>query len=337
MSSGISGVMAALKSEALLGDSQLFEQIAKLCKDLQYDTTDKVFAFDDYFRTLVEAIDAIPKLELENDVAPGTETTYTIQLTTSAEQIVDECDRIFRRLNQFEGRLREAERKVANQKAEFVAWYMLAALALLKDLDDLKLPMAEVRKLGEAEFSRHMGGLDVALESLVDAVKIETSKVAQHKSTQKEKYNLGKDQANASWTSTLPAFGGAMSSERSDQLNAVQEPDEEETPPSLTRPPFAIRDTLRILKPEEPPRVGDEEIKGTFAKTGDPKPVVPVKADGMHYADISDSKPTCVGWRTGDPVPDPNRHYDKFMDGEVPKKAVSPRKRLVLDDDEEVV
>lgn len=311
MSSGITGVMAALKSEALLGESNLFEQIKKLCADLQYETADGRLAFDDYFKTLVEAIDAIPRLELENDVAPGTETTYQMELAQSAERIVDECDRIFRRLNHFSGRLRQAEDRVNNQKAEFVAWYMLAALALVKDLD-LKLPVVEVRKLGEAEFSRHMSGLDSALTYLIEAVKIETSKVAHHKAAQKEKYDYGVDQANASWTSTLPAFSGAIPEGRADQRSAVQEPDEEDAPPSLKQPPFAIRDTLRILKPEEPPKVGDEEIKGTFVKTGDPKPVIPVKEQ------------------------DPDRHYNKFMDGEVPKK-LTPRKRLVLDDDEEVV
>src|ERR1035437_10941393 len=210
MSSGISGVMSALKAEVLLADSGLFDQIKRLCADLQYDTADGKFAFDDYLVALVEAIDAIPKLELENDVAPGTETTYQIQLAQAAEQIIDECDRIFRRLNQFNGKLREAESDVNRQKAEFVAWYMLAALSLVKDLD-LKLPSAEVRKLGEAEFSRLMGGLDAALIHLIEAVKIEANKVAHHKAAQKEKYEYGQDQANASWTSTLPAFGGAVS------------------------------------------------------------------------------------------------------------------------------
>jgi len=304
MSSGITGVMAALKSEALLGESQLFEQIKKLCADLRYETADGRLAFDDYFRTLVEAIDAIPKLELENDVAPGTETTYQMELAQSAERIVDDCDRIFRRLNHFSGKLRQAEDRVNNQRAEFVAWYMLAALALVKDLD-LKLPVVEVRKLGEAEFSRHMGGLDSALTYLIEAVKIETNKVAHHKAAQKEKYDYGVDQANASWTSTLPAFSGAVPEGRADQRSAVQEPDEEDTPP-----PSFIRDSLRILKPEEPPKVGQDEIKGTFAKTGDPRPVVPVKEQ------------------------DPDRHYNKFMDGEVPK--VSPRRRLVMDDEEVV-
>jgi hypothetical protein len=285
MSSGISGVMSALKAESLLADSQLFDQIKSLCANLQYSTEDGKFAFDDYFKTLVDAIDVIPKLELENDVAPGTETTYTIQLTQAAETIVDECDRIFRRLNQFEGKLKEAERKIDNQKAEFVAWYMLAGNALLKDLDDLKLPQTEIRKLGEAEFSRLMGGLDTAIESLIEAVKIETSKVSQHKAAQKEKYNLGKDQANASWTSTLPAFNSAIA-ERNENLSGVQELDDEDVPAPVKKRSM-IADTLRIIKPDDddvinPTLNGDcnlTEIKGTFVKTGDPKPVTPVVSD----------------------------------------------------------
>jgi hypothetical protein len=289
MSSGISGVMAALKAEALLVDSQLFEQIRRLCADLQYSTADGKLAFDDYYQTLVEAIDAIPRLELENDVSPGTETTYTIQLTQAAEQIIDECDRISRRLNQFEGKLREAERKVNNQKAEFVAWYMVAGSKLISDLEDVKLPSGDLRKLAEAEFSRLCGALDVALVSLIDAVKIETAKVGQHKAAQKEKYNLGKDQANASWTSALPAFNSAVSSERPDMVAAQVE--DEDIPDVVRKPPNMIGDTLRILKPED-------GIKGTFAKTGDPKPVVPVADDA---------------------------------------KPLSPRKRLVFDDEDEVV
>lgn len=303
MSSGISGVMAALKAETLLGESQLFDQIKKLCSDLTYSTVDGKLAFDDYFTALVQDIDNIPKLELENDVAPGTETVYTIQLTQSAEMIVDECDRIFRRLNQFEGKLREAERSINNQKAEFVAWYMIAAITLFKDLDDIKLPMAETRKLAEAEFSRLMSNLDVKVTSLLEAIKIESGKVTAHKATQKEKYNLGKDQANATWASTLPALGNAFSEDRG-KTSGVQELDDEDVPAQIkAKPSVSIGDSLRIISP-------DSEIKGTFVKTGDPKPATPVVEEL-----------------------DPNRHYNKFMDGEVPRPP-SPRKRLILDDEE---
>lgn len=267
MSNAVSGVMSALKAEALLEGSQLFDQIKKLSGDLSYSTEDGKLAFDDYFKELADAIDAIPKLQLEDDVAQGTETTYTIQLTQEVERIVDECDRIFRRLNQFEGKLREAERQVLNQKAEFVAWYMLAAATLLKDLDDIKLPQAEIRKLGEAEFSRLMGGLDIAIATLIDAVKIETNRASQHKASQKEKYNLGRDQANASWTSSLPAFGNAFSEDQGN-VSGVQELDDEDVPAQVkAAPKVSIGDTLRIIKPE------DAEIKGTFMKRGDPAPV----------------------------------------------------------------
>src|SRR5271155_6125301 len=180
MRSGISGVMSALKAETLLGESQLFDQIKKLVAELTWNSEDGKFGFDNYFKQLVDAVDAIPKLQLEDDVAPGTETTYTIQLTQATEVIVDECDRLFRRLNQFESKLKDAERQVINQKSEFVEWYMLAAGMLLKDLES-KLPQAEIRKLAEAEFSRLAGGLDVVLTSLLDAVKIETNRVSQHK------------------------------------------------------------------------------------------------------------------------------------------------------------
>jgi hypothetical protein len=263
--------MSALKAEELLKGSQLFDQIERLRGNVSYSTADGKLAFDDYFKELAESIDAIPKLRLEDDVAPGTETTYTIQLTQEVERIVDECDRIFRRLNQFEGKLREAERQVLNQKAEFVAWYMLAAATLLRDLDDIKLPQAEIRKLGEAEFSRLMHGLDVALATLLDAVKIETSRTTQHKATQKEKYNLGRDQANASWTSSLPAFGNSFTEERG-EVSGVQELDEEEvkTTPKISlgvdKVNLNVHDTLRIIKPE------GIEVSGTFVKRGDPQP-----------------------------------------------------------------
>jgi hypothetical protein len=267
MSNAVSGVMNALKAETLLEGSQLFDQIEKLRENVSYTTVDGKLAFDDYFKTLVDAIDAIPKLQLEDDVAPGTETTYTIQLTQEVERIVDECDRIFRRLNQFEGKLREAERQVLNQRAEFVAWYMLAAATLLKDLEDIKLPQAEIRKLGEAEFSRLMRGLDVALATLLDAVKIETNRTSQHKASQKEKYNLGRDQANASWTSSLPAFGNAFAEDQGN-VSGVQELDDEDVPAKVAaKPQVSIGDTLRIIKPE------DAEIKGTFVKRGDPQPI----------------------------------------------------------------
>jgi hypothetical protein len=315
MSNAISGVMSALKAEELMSGSQLFDQITALRAGISYTSEDGKTSFDDYFKKLVGEVDAIPKLTLDDDVAPGTETTYTIQLTQAVENIVDECDRLFRRLNQFEGKLKDAERSVLNQKAEFVAWYMLAAGLILKDLES-KLPQAKIANLAEAEFSRLMGGLDVTLTSLIDAVEIETNRVSQHKSTQKEKYNLGKDQANASWTSSLPAFGNAFTEDRGD-VSAVQEMDDEDVPAKIAaKPQISIGDTLRIIKPED-------NIKGTFVKTGDPMParvigVVEKTKDNTPYCDMC-HEPGCP-WC-----------YPK--EAEKPK---SQRKRLIEEEDEVV-
>ena len=341
MSSGVSGIMSALKAEELLEGSQLFDQVKKLCADLRYSTEDGKFAFDDYFATLVDAVDAIPKLELENDVAPGTETTYQIQLGQAAEQIVDECDRIFRRMSQFNGKLKQAERDVNNLKAEFVAWYMLAASALLKDLDDIKLPMAEIRRLGEAEFSRLMGGLDAALIHLIEAMKIEANKVTHHKAAQKEKYEYGQDQANASWTSTLPAFGNAVSSERPDTLGA-QEADDEDVPEVVKQKPNIIRDTLRIVKPDEALLVDKDGIKGTFTKIGDPQPAKTVADNWTPPKEVRCGKTTCHRPECLDCYPNgymvPKRvseGHSLFPDG-TPNPPLTPRKRLILEEDEVV-
>jgi hypothetical protein len=249
---GVSGIIAALKAEKLMEGSQLFSQIDSLRTTIGYKSGEGKVGFDDYFKTLVDAVDAIPKLTLEDNVAPGAETTYTIQLTQEVERIVDECDRLFRRLNQFEGKLRDAERSVLNQKAEFVAWYMLAAGLVLKDLES-KLPQTKLADLAQAEFSRLVGGLDIVLTSLLDAVKIETKRVDQHKASQKEKYQLGKDQANASWTSSLPAFGNSFAEDQGN-VSGVQEMDDTDVPEPVKAKPqisVGIGDTLRIIKPED--------------------------------------------------------------------------------------
>jgi len=108
----------------------------------------------------------------------------------------------------------------------------------------------------------------MVLMSLLSAVDIETNRVSQHKATQKEKYNLGKDQANASWTSSLPALGNAFTEDRGD-VSGVQELDDEDVPAKVAaKPQISIGDSLRIIKPAD-----TVEIKGTFAKVGDPMPV----------------------------------------------------------------
>lgn len=313
------GIVQAFKAEALLADADILTRIASLRKNLQYSSEGEQVSFNDYLQVLRSAVDAIPKLELESDVAPGTENSYSIQLVTSMEKIVDDCDRILRKLAHFQGRLRDAERQINNAKAEFIAWYLLAAGELLAGLEEvkIKLPARELRLLADAEFSRLMSNLDLKVQSILEDLKLEYERVSQHKATQKEKHNLGKDQANASWTSTLPAFGGAIpENERTDKLAKEVEEEENEdgaVPAFISRKPqiadvpgdaVVIRNTENMA-----PKIA--EIKGTFKKIL-AAPATPIKDEK--------GKPVCASLED--------------VLGELSQKA-SPRKRLI--DEEELL
>ena len=294
------GILQAFKAEALLAEADILTRIEKLRKSLRYSTAGEEVSFNDYLQTLREAVDAIPKLELEPDVAPHTETMYSIQLVTSMEKIVDSCDLVLRRLAHFLGRLRDAERQINNLKAEFIAWYLLAAAALIAGLEEtmpVKLPAKEVRMLAEAEFSRLMANFDLKVMSVLEDLKLEYERVSQHKATQKEKHNLGKDQANASWTSSLPSFGNALpENERVGKLAQEQDLDLDE---GGNIPEFVSRE----------PQISDVPGEGLQPKISDPPRIV-----GTFKKEIKSLTPLA-------PV--------QFEDDE-PK---SPRRRLILDDD----
>jgi hypothetical protein len=287
------GILQAFKAEVLLADADILTRIDNLRKSLQYSTEGQQVAFNDYLVTLREAVDAIPRLELETDVSPGTENQYSIQLVASMDKIMSDCDKVLRKLSHFQGRLRDAERQINNLKAEFIAWYLLAAASLVASLEDIKLPSKEIRNLAEAEFSRLIHNLDLKVLAVLEDLKLETERVAQHKATQKEKHNLGKDQANASWTSTLPAYSNAIiENEKPDIL--AQEPEIEEDEPGV--PAFVSK------KPSIASVTGDDQIKGTFRKTV--TSLTPVQV-------VKDEK------------------------GEPAVHVKLPRKRLLLDDEDE--
>lgn len=303
------GIMMAFKAEALLKDSDILTRIENLRKHVLYSSDGQLFSFDDYLTILRDAVDAIPKLELETDVAPGTENQYSIQLVTGMEQIVDDCDRVQRKLAHFQSKLRDAERQINNLKSEFLAWYVLQASALIANLEDIKLPSKEMRALGEAEFSRLMGNLDLKIETVLEDLKLEFERVAQHKSTQKEKHNLGKDQANASWTSALPSFGNSIpEDERTDKLNqpqAIDEIDEEGVPAFVSRKP-KIADVKSDL-----PTSSDIQATLNKAKPGDTVVIRQVEDVASRISEIKDTP--------------------RIEIVETPK---SPRRRLIIDDEE---
>lgn len=276
----------ALKAENLLAGSYVLTQIESLRTNLKYRSNGDAVSFDDFYLKLQKEVEDLPRLQLMNTVATGTENQYIMQLVKGLETIFDDADRVVRRVIHFQSKLQNAVSQVSKLRAAFNAWYSLAAGEALED-NGAKFPSNQLKDLASSEFSRLMENLDVEVDSLLAAVKVQTDQIKQWKKTQQDKFNLGKDQANASWTSGLPNFG--ESGGRADQLLekgfAVEEEEEDnEAPAFVSQKPRitpdveeavtqALADNRLAGLPKPSPAV-IEEIKETVARTATGRPTL---------------------------------------------------------------
>lgn len=263
-------VMNALKSENLLAGSVLLTQIDELRISLQYKSDGQVFGYDDYYLVLQKQIENISRINLESEVATGTESQYQVQLIIALEAVFDDCERVMTKLLHFQSKLLVAQERMETLKASFVAWYALAAQQYLTtyDIDLSKLVIADLAK---AEFERLILGLDVEVNSLIAAVQVQIKTVNKRKQTAQEKFNLGKDQANAVWTGTLlPANTGNSSDEGARALLADVEEEDEDVPAFVSKSPQISAEV--------------EEVRSAFIKHGDPAPAEPIGEIGSDEA-----------------------------------------------------
>lgn len=316
--SRVTSVLNSLKAENLLAGSYVLTQIETLRTNLKYRTNGDTVSFDDYYLKLQKEVDDIPRLKLETVVATGTENQYILQLIAGMEKVQDDSDRVVRKIMHYQSKLRNALSQIQKLGAAFNAWYTLAAGESLEE-NGAKFPCNQLKDLAASEFSRLMENMDVEVGSLLEAVKVQSEQIKQYKKTQQAKFELGKDQANASWTSGLPSFGEAP--DRADHLleRRIEEEVDEEVPAFVSKKPSveaitnAIADVrlagLPALSPEaieslkkeiigmtsskedeyvaslqaETPRridsYNDAVIKGVFVKTGPPVAITPIIND----------------------------------------------------------
>jgi len=221
-------ILRGFSAETLLGsDAHVIKEITDLRNDLRYTTDGNQISLDDAFIRLQSEVDKLPRIVLDMDVPPGTENEYLIRLSTAQEKVLDDCDRVLRRILEYLSKLKNAERAVKKYKADFMAWYVLAASYVIAQ-HEVKFPPSQVKQLGEAEFSRLLSNLDVQIDNLISSVEHLIEEARQHKKIQSEKHSLGKDQANASWTSKMTNFGGIAPSRADDMAQIPDEEDEEE-------------------------------------------------------------------------------------------------------------
>jgi hypothetical protein len=259
---GLINVKAAIDSfqaERLLVGAYILEHIEGVVTKIAYQSNGDAISYEDMYSDLAAEVDKLPKLKLELSVPPGGESQYSIQLTMAMETVADDCDRVSHKVSKFESKIREAQGKLKRLHGEFGAWYSLAASKLMEEEAYIRLNAAQVKQLADAEFSRLTNDLDVTMESLINTVKSLRGEIKEHKRTQADKYNMGKDQVNASWTSHMPLFNGSgeITTDTPGKLLGEHNPQLEEA--------LAPEDFV----PEEPP----PEKEWAFKKTGDARPI----------------------------------------------------------------
>src|SRR5579863_201444 len=256
--SGSNEILKGFSAEALLGeDAHVIKEILALRNDLQYTTKGSEVSLDDSFIRLQHEVDALPRIVLYLDVPPGTENEYLIRLSTAQEKVLDDCDRVLRRTLEFQSKLKNAERAVKKYKADFMSWYVLSAAYVIES-HEVKFSAPQIKQLAEAEFSRLIANLDVQIDNLISSVEHLVDEVRQHKKIQSEKHSLGKDQANASWTSKMANPNGIAPNRADDMAQQgfeTEEEEDEDVPAFVSRRPTVGNSENPIIGKSETPKI----------------------------------------------------------------------------------
>lgn len=227
-------ILNRLSAEALLGDSYVVKQIKDLSRSLCYSTEGNQVSFEDYFQRLQDETDKIKSIKLLDRIPENTEHHYQNELIVDLEEILNQCERVLIRLISFQGRIVTAASHVQDLRVGFEAYFMLAASEIL-DGQKLKLPNKQLAAIAGSEFSRLMERTDIALDTLVEAIKVERLRVAMKKRLANVKFEMGREQVNAAWTNKMPAMLGISPADNvfdlsGDGTNEPEEEFEEEVP-----------------------------------------------------------------------------------------------------------
>jgi predicted XRE-type DNA-binding protein len=240
MSKSIS-ILNQLKAESLLGESDILKQIEELRDSMRYASTGDEVSFDDYFLFLQGDVDKISSIKLLDRIPSETESEYTNQLISLLESIQDDCERVEVRLIGFQGKVISAQSQVDELAVAFEAWFSLAATEVLQDAE-LKLAATQIRSIAKSEFNRLMDRSNLALATIIEALKVERSRVQNKKKMAQKKFELGKEQVNAAWTNKLPALLGI--NPNPPDLGLRSRPDFEPEEPEDSVPAFISKKSM---------------------------------------------------------------------------------------------
>jgi hypothetical protein len=194
-------LLERLRAETLLRGQLILEQVTQLKDGMTYKTDEATYSLTDFFELIRKEASKLSQVQLSSAIAPGNEQMYLVNLLTSYETVLDEVERQIVRAIFFAGKLKSLRSRVDNLSSTFVAWYLIALSDQVKDVPSLKLTSPIQKSLAESEFSRLLDGADQDLEGMLEATSILVDMLKGHKKLAAEKYNMGKDQVNASLSS----------------------------------------------------------------------------------------------------------------------------------------
>jgi hypothetical protein len=354
MSSNSNDILSGFSAKTLLGDdAHVIKEITDLLHDLRYSSQGNEISLDDAFMQLQQAVDSLPSIVLDMDVPPGTENEYLIRLSTSQEKVLDDCDRVLRRILEYQSKLKNAERSIKKYKSDFMAWYILAASYLVMQ-HKVKFPPSQVKQLAEAEFTRLIDNVDVQVDNLISSVEHLTEEARQHKKIQSEKHGLGKDQANASWTSHLGNPNGIAPNRADDMAQEIEEEEEDdEVPAFVSRSPQVgslVHTSHGLAEVGEPCFLPDKIVTSNQDLLDEAEPgdtVVLRFQDKVHVTEIiPDTSTVKITGPVTLPLATPEQVADFLNEDDAPKQAavmaagastLKSRKRLILTEDEELM
>jgi hypothetical protein len=296
------GKVNCFSAEVLLEGSHVLEQVIALRNSISRSSDGTIIDYDDAALRIQLEVDALPSLELQVDVAPGTEGAYQRQLIQALEKINDDHDRVLRKVIKLKSRMLEAISLMTNKRAQFAAFYMMAIpIGVQLASITVKPTAAHAKEMAAAEFSHLMDGMDSFASSMVSELEILEGEIKHRKKTQADKYALGKDQVNAMWNSIQSPSAIGLDDDHNALLTRRAPLDEEddEMPSFVSKHSKEARvsasstflkapnDTLCSICGEKQNHTpsGDtcpnghggapavDDIKGTFFKRGEAKPM----------------------------------------------------------------
>jgi hypothetical protein len=353
MSSNSNDILSGFSAKTLLGDdAHVIKEITDLLHDLRYSSQGNEISLDDAFMQLQQAVDSLPSIVLDMDVPPGTENEYLIRLSTSQEKVLDDCDRVLRRILEYQSKLKNAERSIKKYKSDFMAWYILAASYLVMQ-HKVKFPPSQVKQLAEAEFTRLIDNVDVQVDNLISSVEHLTEEARQHKKIQSEKHGLGKDQANASWTSHLGNPNGIAPNRADDMAQEIEEEEEDdEVPAFVSRSPQVgslVDTSYGVAEVGQPGFLPDKIVTSNqdLLDEAEPGDTVVLRFQDNVAPTLEAIKDTVkITGPVTLPLATPEQVADFLNEDDAPKQAavmaagastLKSRKRLILTEDEELM